>query len=90
MFGVEAIVGIGMQDFGCRNPTAGECSEAHPVEARSLAPAAQGREPDACHLTLEACHRPQIARNGVEEVVSSNDAAQPPALLLDGLYAPDG
>jgi len=77
-----------MEDLGCRNPTAGNGSEAHPVEARSLAPTAQGREPDACHLTLKGCHRPEIAGNGVKEVVASKNAAKPPALSWYRLVSP--
>src|SRR6266542_1188348 len=82
--GVEAHLGVGVQDAGRWEPSLSEAVRALPGQVVALAATPKRLAPVPGHLVPEGLDRPGVARHGVVGEVSSHHTGQPGALLRDG------
>ncbi len=81
----EALVRVGVQDAGWREPPRRETVHPVPVQVAELAAALQSRAPVPGRLCPEGPDGPDVAGHRVVGHVAAYHAAQPPPLLRDGL-----
>ena len=87
VLGEEALVWIGVQDFGFGDPAVGDLGEALPRQTRPLAASPQGEVPVAYGFRSERLQSGHVAWDGVVVQVALDYPAQPLALLRDGRMA---
>jgi hypothetical protein len=81
----DALIGVGVQDAGWREPPRREAVHPVPVQVAALALALQSRVPVPGRLCPEGPDGPDVAGHCVVGHVAAYHAAQPPPLLRDGL-----
>src|SRR6266542_2005208 len=84
---VESLVGPGMGDVDGREPSVRVAAHPLPVEAVSLAAAAERPVPESHDLATEGLHLVDVAGHGVVGEMSSHDAREPASLCFEGPMA---
>jgi hypothetical protein len=85
MGGVEAYVGIRMQDTRTRYPSFEDWADSVPTRATALAAASKHRAPQIAEPVTEAAQRRRVTRDSVVAVVTCDYTFQPLSYDVDSL-----